>query len=167
LEAAMAGAELHHLADAASHRVLVALDAALGVVDGTEPVGDPLALLEGRLRGLERILGQGTVGQPVEARRRFGGVATGGRSRLVLGRSRPGWSPDISAAWLFEAGGLKEEHSCAVEPWKDVEPEARAGQTVGRPALWKSHVFPDHLSTARLSTPRDHYPSRRRCRPSK
>src|SRR6185503_5558565 len=54
----VAGTNLGDLADAAAHRVLVALAARLRVVDGAEAFGDRLLLVEDLTRGVERRLGE-------------------------------------------------------------------------------------------------------------
>jgi len=83
----VAGAQLADLASPAGYRALMALGAALRVVDGAEPFVDAVALLE---RGAERIevrLIDEPVGEVVESRRRFGCALSLNGKRERAGKS--------------------------------------------------------------------------------
>jgi len=69
------GAQFADLAAGAGDRVLMTLGAALRVVDGAEPVGDLVALLERRAIGVELRLCGEPVRQIVEPGRRLRGAA--------------------------------------------------------------------------------------------
>src|SRR5262249_60019184 len=70
------GARVGHAVVPASDRILMTLGAGLGVVDRPKPVGNLLALLEGRFVSVEIRLSEEPIGLVVEACRSFCGSLT-------------------------------------------------------------------------------------------
>src|SRR6266498_2881794 len=74
----VAGAQLGDLADCASDRVLVAVGTGCGVVEWPKPLINPLPFFKDSAVSVHLGLGDGPVGQAVEAGRRLCGLTVNG-----------------------------------------------------------------------------------------